>query len=55
MNKEEIEKRIEALKKERLHHEKMQLVLDGALQDCEHWLKSMESAESNQENKDEQP
>lgn len=45
MDKEKILKRIDDLHRDRLNHEKMQILLDGALQDCNHWLKELEKEE----------
>lgn len=45
MTKQEILDRKESLLKDRKHHEGMQLLLDGALQDCDFWLKALEEQE----------
>ena len=50
MNKDQVLDRIEKIKMDRLHHEKMQILLDGALQDCEFWLKQCAEELKHQEN-----
>lgn len=42
MNKKDIENRIVALKKDQEHHRGMLHMLEGALQDCDYWLKSLD-------------
>lgn len=50
MTIKEINMRMEALKKDRLHHEKMSILIDGALQDCEYWLNLLSDSNEVSEN-----
>ena len=43
MTLEQLEERKAALLKDRLYNEKMIILLDGALQDCEHWIEQLKS------------
>lgn len=43
--KEEFLKRKEALLADRKQHEMMTVLIDGALQDCDYWIKFLESKE----------
>jgi hypothetical protein len=42
MTKEQLQERIEALRKDRKQSEAMCIMIDGALQDCEHWINQLD-------------
>lgn len=49
MIKESIQERIELLKKDKNYHSNMLQMIEGAIQDCQHWLSELEKEEDNSE------
>ena len=52
MNKEKIQDRIKTLETEREQLRQTLVAYEGALQDCQHWLKEIEADEPKEEEKE---
>lgn len=45
ISKEMVESRLERLRREKIEHEKLVLAYDGAIQEANYWLKTLDSEE----------